>query len=96
MFAGFFLNDNDVPVGMIWLKYISFFRYTFLALIENEFTDINNCKFAPDQPDLCLVPEERNANLGVWWYILIMVGEGLFVKMMAYFLFTAKMRKYTK
>jgi hypothetical protein len=96
MFAGFFLNDNNVPVGMIWLKYISFFRYTYLALIQNEFTDINGCKFADGEPNLCLVPENKNANLGVWWYILILAGEGLFVKIMAYMLFTGKMRKYTK
>jgi len=74
MFAGFILNDKSVPVGLIWLKYISFFRYVYLALIENEFTDIHGCNF-PVGPDLCDVPEERNANLGVWWYILILWGE---------------------
>lgn len=100
MFAGFFLNDKNVPVGMIWLKYISFFRYVYLALVENEFTNINNCDFpnppTVDHPNLCDVPKERNADMGVWWYLLILWGEGIFIKMCAYLMFTGKMRKYVK
>jgi ABC-type transport system involved in multi-copper enzyme maturation permease subunit len=37
MFSGFFLNDESVPVYMIWLKHISFIRYTFQGLVVNEF-----------------------------------------------------------
>ena len=39
MFSGFFLNESNVPVFLIWLKEISFIRYAFQALCVNEFKD---------------------------------------------------------
>jgi len=64
--------------------------------VQNEFTNLNNCEFIGDEqhPDLCKVPEMRNADLGVYWYLLIIFGEALLVKMIAYFIFRAKMNKY--
>ena len=37
MFSGFFLNESNVPVWLIWLREISFIRYAFQALCVNEF-----------------------------------------------------------
>ena len=39
MFSGFFLNEDNVPVYLIWLREISFIRYAFQALCVNEFKD---------------------------------------------------------
>lgn len=35
--SGFLINLNSLPVFWRWLKYISFFRFGFEALVENEF-----------------------------------------------------------
>ena len=37
MFSGFFLNESNVPVFLIWLRELSFIRYAFQALCVNEF-----------------------------------------------------------
>ena len=39
MFSGFFLNENNVPIYLIWLREVSFIRYAFQALSVNEFKD---------------------------------------------------------
>ena len=39
MFSGFFLNENNVPIFLIWLRELSFIRYAFQALCVNEFKD---------------------------------------------------------
>jgi ATP-binding cassette subfamily G (WHITE) protein 2 len=38
--SGFLINLNSIPVVWRWIKYISFFRYGFQALVENEFTGL--------------------------------------------------------
>jgi len=39
MFSGYFLNESNVPVFLIWLRELSFIRYAFQALCVNEFKD---------------------------------------------------------
>ena len=36
LFGGLFLNNDSYPVGLSWLKDISFFHYAFESLIVNE------------------------------------------------------------
>jgi ABC-type multidrug transport system ATPase subunit/ABC-type multidrug transport system permease subunit len=36
-FSGFLINEDSVPVYFIWLREMSFIRYTFKALVVNEF-----------------------------------------------------------
>lgn len=36
-FAGFLINADKIPVWWIWLHYWSFFRYSYSALMINEF-----------------------------------------------------------
>jgi len=38
LFGGFFINSANVPVYLIWLQYLSFFKYGYEALVVNEFT----------------------------------------------------------
>ena len=47
MFSGFFLNESNVPVFLIWLRELSFIRYAFQALCVNEFKDAT---FSCDPP----------------------------------------------
>lgn len=42
LFGGFFLNSLDVPIWLIWLKYLSWFLYGFEALVINQWADIEN------------------------------------------------------
>jgi len=37
MFSGFLINEESVPAYFIWLREISFIRYTFKAVAVNEF-----------------------------------------------------------
>ena len=40
MFGGFFSNQNSMPRGTSWLKYLSPFSYAFDGMAINEFTDL--------------------------------------------------------
>eukprot|EP00903_Cladosiphon_okamuranus_P006188 g6085.t1 len=37
LFGGFYVNNNNVPEGLRWLKYLSFLFYGFGGLLHNEF-----------------------------------------------------------
>jgi ABC-type multidrug transport system permease subunit len=40
LFAGFFVNQNNIPVWLIEFQYLSFFKYGYQALMLNEYTDL--------------------------------------------------------
>lgn len=49
LFGGFFLKDSSVPVYFIWLKYLSWFKYSFEAASINQwetFGSIGGCATA--------------------------------------------------
>ena len=39
--GGFFVNSNNVPKYLIWIEYISMFKYSFQAAALNEFDTVN-------------------------------------------------------
>jgi len=39
--GGFFVNTNNIPKYLIWIEYISMFKYSFQAAALNEFDTIN-------------------------------------------------------
>lgn len=41
LFAGFFVNLDDIPVFLRWISYVSFVRYGFQALSINEYTGLS-------------------------------------------------------
>jgi len=48
IFSGFFVNTATSPIWLRWIKYISPMKYSFVALIKNEFTGLHlHC--TPDQ-----------------------------------------------
>ena len=51
MFSGYFLNLQDVPAWIGWIKYVSFIRYAFEALMVNEFKDASfDCTTSGGKP----------------------------------------------
>jgi len=45
IFSGFYLNKDNTPVYFIWVQYISFIKWSFQAIVLNEFTDVPfHCK----------------------------------------------------
>lgn len=40
LFAGFFVNQDNIPIWLIEFQYLSFFKYGYQALMLNEYTDL--------------------------------------------------------
>ena len=41
LFAGFFVNQSNIPIWLIEFQYLSFFKYGYQALMLNEYTDLH-------------------------------------------------------
>lgn len=41
LFSGFYANTSLIPVWLRWLQWISPMRYTYSALVLNQFTGLN-------------------------------------------------------
>uniref|UniRef100_A0A7S1GRE1 ABC-2 type transporter transmembrane domain-containing protein n=1 Tax=Hemiselmis andersenii TaxID=464988 RepID=A0A7S1GRE1_HEMAN len=48
LFGGFFLNIDSLPFFVSWLQYLSLFKYSFAAIMQNEFRGL---KFTCDGED---------------------------------------------
>ena len=57
IFAGYFLNENSIPIAIRWLKYLSFVRYAFQALAVNEFRGAHFYCRGPGASDLTCVTD---------------------------------------
>jgi len=40
LFAGFFVNQDNIPIWLIEFQYLSFFKYGYQVLMLNEYTDL--------------------------------------------------------
>jgi ABC-type multidrug transport system permease subunit len=40
LFAGFYVNPDNIPVWVDWVKYISLFFYAYEAVIQNQFSNL--------------------------------------------------------
>lgn len=94
MFAGFVLNDKDIPLYFLPFKYISFFRYIYLGYVDNEFTGIDGCKPGQTVPPICSYAEDHNATLGVYWYLGILMLQVVVLKIIGMIVFNYRMKKY--
>ena len=78
MFSGFFLNESNVPVFLIWLRELSFIRYAFQALCVNEFAGAEfSCD--PSTTATCIDGDEHLDRLKfddvrIWENCLILFG----------------------
>lgn len=54
LFAGFFVNQNNIPVYLIEFQYLSIFKYGFQALALNEYQDLDlACMHAKNFGEQC-------------------------------------------
>mmetsp|Transcript_2454 Transcript_2454/g.3750 ORF Transcript_2454/g.3750 Transcript_2454/m.3750 type:complete len:507 (-) Transcript_2454:27-1547(-) len=52
LFAGFFVNQDNIPGWLVWLKEITIFKYCYQAMVLNEFTDLKlECMEATANPE---------------------------------------------
>ncbi|XP_065053013.1 protein white-like isoform X1 [Rhopilema esculentum] len=54
LFGGFFLKDESVPPYFIWLKYLSWFKYSFEALLVNQWDGFGSISCPKVAPTLAL------------------------------------------
>merc|ERR1719403_27007 len=58
LFGGLFLQNSTIPVYLDWVKYVSWFRYGFEALLINQWKgidDIQSCQQAPSmENEICV------------------------------------------
>ncbi|KAJ3167225.1 hypothetical protein HK101_011808 [Irineochytrium annulatum] len=40
LFAGFLINQDNIPAPLHWIQYLSYFRYAYEALAVNDLTDV--------------------------------------------------------
>lgn len=41
LFGGYLTNTDSIPIGFIWLEYMSPFKYAFAALCQNEYHNLD-------------------------------------------------------
>eukprot|EP00117_Sycon_ciliatum_P019578 scpid51410/ scgid3350/ Protein white len=103
LFGGLFLNSDSTPVYFIWIEKISFIKYSFHAMMINEFQNAetppcpvsNSTSPAPCFPDGNAVlrnygmdPNEFSLNIGVLFAL------GVALRLLANFIIVWKARKH--
>ena len=75
LFAGFFVNQNKIPIWLIEFQYVSVFKYGYQALLLNEFKyfdddkNYNKCReytgidYCPNPLDSFESPENFNQSI---------------------------------
>ncbi len=91
LFAGFFISAAAIPSWWIWMYWWSFFRYTYPALMINEFlgetftcslTNSTGC-FRTGEQVLLAYGITPDANI-VWQWILVLIGWWVLYRVLAY------------
>ena len=77
--GGFFVQPSSIPVWLRWIRYVTYMRWSYVALVRNEYDDRTFTRCAPPAPcfhsggqaiDL-LVPDSK---LGVTACAWVLVG----------------------
>ncbi|EZG55557.1 ABC transporter [Gregarina niphandrodes] len=79
--SGFFVRDSAIPTSMNWLKYISFYRWGFFALILNQFPHGENYWGVPNSFNLALIGVGETS---IWKCIGILIALGCAFRVLAY------------
>jgi ABC-type multidrug transport system ATPase subunit/ABC-type multidrug transport system permease subunit len=77
LFSGFIINQNNMPVWLAWIRYLSFFRYSIEGAMRNEFDEPSNYAFNP--------VENLNLDIGLWQCVAIMIGIGTCLRILGFF-----------
>lgn len=85
LFAGFFVNQNNIPIWLIEFQYLSIFKYGYQALMLNEFEYFKhdpNYKCRDETPPTCVNPLDTFAspeNLQVSCIALVALFVGFYL-----------------
>ena len=88
LFAGFFINYANIPYYLYEFLYISIYKYTWSAVMINEFDtfDMEACKLEnPTMHSQCDAVGFYNLELSLWGNIGVAVGQTLVVHALAFY-----------
>ena len=88
LFSGFLINQENMPVWLSWIRFLSPFRYALEAALRNEFDGVDPNEFNGVNPAIQL-----NLDIGMWNCVYIMLGMGLAYRIMACILLKTLVRK---
>jgi len=97
LFAGFFINFNNIPYYLYEFLYTSLFKYTWSAVMINEFDtfDIDACmKEDKAMQSQCNAVEYYNIELSLWGNIGVAIGNTVVVNVLAYLVLARISRKF--
>ena len=85
LFAGFFVNQDNVPWFLKPVEYISIFKYAYQAFFLNEYNDFNLACMNTTNPDLkCSPLEDFNAPQTLEESLFVMLGLMLLCYLLAF------------
>ncbi len=91
LFGGFFIGANSMPVWLSWLRHLSFIKYAFAGLMQNEYQDrvldtsVCTPGFCPATGDGVLSFYSLN-EVPFWANFVIMLAMIVFLRIIAYVL----------
>ncbi len=104
LFGGFFIGTDTIPVWLSWLKWLSFLKYSFAAIMANEFDnrslDTSGCAaagstFCPATGEEVLSFYQTD-ELSMWANIGILFGFVFGLRFIAYLILRSRGPKYDK
>jgi len=87
LFSGFLINQNNMPIWLSWIRFLSPFRYSLEAASRNEF-DGNTADFGGSDPI-----DNLNFNIGEWNCVIIMACMGIGYRIIACFMLKMLVKK---
>jgi len=92
LFGGFFLNAASVPVYFIWLQYLSYFKYSYEAMVINEWRGVEQIAECSNQNSTigCLHSGHEVLNLlnfdenMLIWNIVILFGIFVAIRVISF------------
>jgi ABC-type multidrug transport system ATPase subunit len=88
LFSGFLINQENMPIWLAWLRFLSPFRYTMEAALRNEFDGVDVNKFQGANP-----VTQLNLDIGLWNCVIIMTCMGVGFRILACMLLRFLVRK---
>lgn len=100
LFGGFFIGVNQIPVWLSWLGYLSFIKYGFAAVMQNEFGNreltYDGCTgFCPPNGDAILEFYDAD-EMPMWLNIVILAVFAMVMRIIAYLILLRGGPKFDK
>ena len=101
LFSGLFINFKSIPNYLIWLEYMSMFKYSWSAEMINEFESYGNNEFDGCDAEihtgklvLCDPIDFFSIKISKWHNILALSMIGVIVHLLSYLLLNKLAKKY--